>query len=141
MAYINGRSLENNPVITVMLGDSSTYLQSSCLETVSLRCRTGALQVYFDQVELSPEGAVVMVDCKLGSVELYVPNHWRIVNHASCLLGAIEVTNSKVEPGENPPTLLLTGKVSFGALEVFRLRGQEPQDYEETQDISENPYS
>jgi len=120
--YINRGDPENNPAISVSVGESSVYLQAKSLETASLICKFGSLQVYFDQVELSPDGAEVFVVCKAGSIELFVPRHWRVVNRASCMVGAIEVFNAKGETYENPPTLVLSGKVSFGALEVHRLK-------------------
>jgi len=80
------------------------------------------LEVYFDQAELHPDGAEVFVECSFGSVELYVPRHWRIINETRCTLGAAEINNKRFESVPNPPTLTVYGNVSLGALEISRIK-------------------
>jgi len=114
---------ENNPVIGVSFGGVSRYLHATALESAVLNCSFGSLEVYFDQVELCPEGAEARVECSFGSVELYVPRHWRIINKTRCSFGAAEIDDRHTEAGEKPPTLVVSGNVSFGGLEVYRTRG------------------
>jgi len=93
------------------------------METAELRCNCGAMEVYFDHVELSPDGAEVYISCKIGSVELYVPRHWRVIDNISTSLGNSEVDGRLESANEDAPTLTLTGSVSLGNVEVHRIRG------------------
>jgi len=112
----------NNPQIDVNLGHASRYLHSDNLETAELTCSFGALEVYFDHVQLSPEGAEIYMDCKFGAIELYVPKHWRVIDNLNCSLGGAEVHGVKKEYDDDAPQLTLIGNVSFGGIEVHRTK-------------------
>jgi len=111
---------ENNPCISVQFGGGSRYLHADSLETVELDCSFGGLEVYFDHVTLSPNGAEAFLSCKFGAIELYVPSHWRIVDNMSASLGGVDIKNRR-EIDEDAPTLKITGNVSFGGVEVHRV--------------------
>ena len=113
------KNKENNPRIGVTLGEASRYLHATALKTAAFRCRFGSLAVYFDQATLHPNGAEAFVECSFGSVELYVPRHWRIINKTNCSFGATEIDNGR-EVVSTSPALTVSGNVSFGALEIFR---------------------
>jgi len=113
---------KNNPRISVSFGEICRYLHADRLETVRLECSFGSLEVYFDQAQLSPGGAEVSVSCNFGSVELFVPRHWRIIHNMSATLGSAEVNGSFEPSDENAPTLTVTGNVSFGSIEVNRIK-------------------
>ena len=113
----------NNPYIRMQFGHISRYLHSDCLESAELYCSCGAMEVYFDHVKLSPDGAEVFVSCSIGSVEIYVPGSWRVIDNLSTSLGNSEVDGRLETADENSPTMTLTGKVSLGNVEVHRIRG------------------
>jgi len=112
---------DNNPRISVMFNGVSRYLRADSLETVDLDCSFGALEVYFDHVELSPNGAEAFLSCKFGAIELYVPSHWRILDNMSASIGGVDIKNRRHEPDENAPVLKVSGNVSFGGVEVHRV--------------------
>jgi len=111
---------DNNPRISVQFGGISRYLHANSLETVELDCSFGSLEVYFDNVELSENGAKAYINCKFGAIELYVPSHWRVIDNMSASLGGVEVKGRR-DVAEDAPTLTLNGNVSFGAAEVHRI--------------------
>jgi len=111
---------ENNPRISVQFGSLSRYLHASSLETVELDSSFGSLEVYFDHVQLSPNGAEVFVDCKLGAIEMYVPSHWVVTDSVNASLGSFEVTGRNTQD-ENGPHLKISGNVSLGSVEVKRI--------------------
>jgi len=111
---------ENNPRISVQFGGGSRYLHADALETVELDCSFGGLEVYFDHVTLSPNGAEAFLSCKFGAIELYVPSHWRIIDNMSASLGGVDY-NGRETGDENAPTLKVSGSVSFGGVEVHRI--------------------
>jgi len=112
---------DNNPRISVQFGGGSRYLRADALETVELDCSFGGLEVYFDHVTLSPNGAEALLNCKFGAIELYVPAHWRIIDNMSVSLGGMEVNNRRSNVDENSPTLTISGSVAFGGVEVNRI--------------------
>ena len=109
---------ENNPSVNVSFGAVSRYLHSDCLETVQLYCNLGALEVFFDKAELSPNGAVANCFCSLGGMTIFVPKHWHVIDNLNCTLGGVEIDNRFAAPTENAPQLTITGNVLLGGIEV-----------------------
>jgi len=118
----NGEN-SNNPSISVQFGGISRYLHSDCLESADLDCSFGSLEVYFDHVQLSPNGAEVYINCKCGSIELYVPSHWRVVENVRTSLGSTEVDRRLRSNDPNAPQLTIHGNGSLGSAEVHRIKG------------------
>jgi len=112
----------NNPYIGVQFGSATRYLHADCLQSAELYCGFGGMEVYFDNVQLSPEGADVNVSCRFGGVEIFVPSHWRVINDMSATVGSAEVSRKLKANDENAPTIRLTGHVSFGGVDVQRIR-------------------
>ena len=110
----------NNPYVGVHFGSATRYLHADNLQSAELNCSFGGLEVYFDNVELSPEGADVHVNCKFGGVEIYVPRHWRVLDDMNASFGSAEVSRKLKTNDEDAPTIRLTGHVSFGGVEVSR---------------------
>ena len=112
----------NNPYIGVSFGSATRYLHADCLQSAELYCGFGGMEVYFDNVQLSPEGADVNVSCRFGGVEIFVPSHWRVINDMSATVGSAEVSRKLKSNDENAPTIRLTGHVSFGGVDVSRIK-------------------
>jgi hypothetical protein len=74
-------------------------------------------------VQLSPNGAEVNVNCSFGAIEIYVPSDWRVIDEVNTSLGAMEVNHRLLSADPGSPTLTVTGNVSFGAMEVKRIKG------------------
>lgn len=109
---------DNNPYIKVSLGASSKYLHANSLKSGQFYCNLGTLEVYFDQVQLDPNGAEIYVNCSLGEIELYFPKTWRVIDRLNSSLGGVKNETRFNNPGEDAPQVILTGNVSLGALEV-----------------------
>jgi len=110
--------MDNNPSVEVNFGAVSRYLHSDCLETAQLTCKFGALEVFFDHAQLSPDGAEARLDCSFGATALFVPKHWNVIDKISCSLGGVDIDRRYAAPEENAPRLTLTGNVSLGGVEV-----------------------
>jgi len=113
---------ENNPYISVQFGSVSRYIHSDNLESLELDSKCGSLEVYLDHAELSPNGAVAQISCKLGNIELYIPEHWRVIDNLTCSLGNADVDGRLLKDDENAPTLTLNGDVALGNIEVHKIR-------------------
>ena len=65
----------------------------------------------------APQGAVLDVTVCWGGIELYVPDHWRVVNEATVLMGGLE-DRTKTPPPDTKDTLIVRGLVCMGGIEV-----------------------
>ena len=108
----------NNPSVSVQFGSVSRYLHSDCLETVRLNSKFGSLEVFFDQVKLSPNGAELVCNCNFGSIEVFLPKQWRVIDKLNSTMGGIEHKSHRAAPAEDAPQLTITGSVSFGSVEI-----------------------
>jgi len=109
---------DNNPSFNVNFGSVSKRLQADNLETAQLNCNFGALKVFFDEVELAPNGAEVILNCSFGAVELFVPKHWLVIDKLNCTLGGVDIDKRFTNAADNAPQITLTGSVSIGGVEV-----------------------
>jgi len=112
---------DNNPRISVQFGSISRYLHADALETAELDCSFGNIEVYFDNVKLSPNGAEVFANCKFGAIEMYIPSQWQLINNVNASLGGVDVKGHKKPYAENAPQLRVSGNVSLGGMEIHRV--------------------
>jgi len=108
---------DNNPYVSVNFSAVSRSINADSLETVRLSCNFGAMEIYFNQAELSPNGANAFINCSFGGIQLFVPRHWQIIDKMSCTLAGVDI-KSFTAPAENAPRLTLNGSVSLGGVEV-----------------------
>jgi len=118
-AKAKASGIDNNPSVTVSFGATSRYLHADRLETVLLSCSFGGMDIYFDQVELSPNGATVHLDCRFGGIDIYVPRHWRIDEQINCTLGGVDVNTRRAVPTADGPQLTITGNVLCGGVDIW----------------------
>jgi hypothetical protein len=110
-------SKDNNPYVGVNFGSVSRSLNADSLETVRLSCNFGAMEIYFNQVELSSNGAEADITCSFGSIQLFIPRHWQVIDRLNCTLAGVNL-KSLTAPADNAPRLTLNGSVSMGGIEV-----------------------
>ena len=117
-SYASDKMDGNLVYAKVSFGSSSKYVHSDCLKRGEFHVSFGFMEVYFDQAQLSPEGAEVFVDVSFGAIELYIPRHWNVENNVHASLGGVEEARRFNNASENSPKLTLTGNVSLGGLEI-----------------------
>ena len=112
-------SVDGNDVfVKSSFSESSRYLRADSLKKARLAVSFGQLGVYFDQVQLSPEGAEADVDVSFGEMSLYLSKNWRVIDNVHTGIGAVNNFNRNTPSGEGVPVLTLTGNVSFGSLDI-----------------------
>jgi predicted membrane protein len=109
---------DNNPYAKVSFGSSSKYLHADCLKSGRFFVSFGELEVFFDQAQLSPDGAELFLDCSFGSIKLYVPKQWRVIDWVRVSLGSVENDMRLACPDENAPELVLKGNVQLASVEI-----------------------
>jgi len=90
--------------------------------------RGGKLDSVFGSIDLdlrrsqivSPEHAATLeLNVVFGSIELRVPETWRVTVHAPSIFGSIEdKTLANKTPGFDGPSLFITGAAVFGSIEI-----------------------
>ncbi len=110
---------DNNPKVKVSMGASSKYLHADALQGGQFSVSLGELEVYFDQVRLNPAGAQVFVDCSLGSLKLYIPRYWNVVDKIGATLGEVKNNSRQAQPVLTEPPLTITGNVKLGSVEIL----------------------
>jgi hypothetical protein len=103
----------------VTLSSASKYLHSECLQGGRLISNLGVLEVYFDQVQLSPDGAELFIDCNLGSINLYIPRHWNVVDNINLCLSVVSNNTEHLKLSENAPQLTLAGNVVLSDVKIL----------------------
>ena len=111
-------------------GDGSVYFETSFASAVKyvstddfrracINCKFGAIKVYFDNAVIQRGGAQIELHASFSGVELYVPSHWKLVNHLDSGFSGVEEQNER-RSGDGPEVeVLLTGSVSFSGVEVI----------------------
>jgi hypothetical protein len=114
----DGETLTGNQLYAkVSFCDSSKYLHSDSLEKGEFAVSFGHLNVYFDQVQLSPDGAEVYLDCSFGEMDVYLPRHWQVKDKLHATLGNISNT-SRPFADITGPQITLIGEAKFGAINI-----------------------
>lgn len=109
---------DNHPYAKVQFGSSSKYLHADALESGRFVSSFGELDVFFDQVQLSPAGAEIFLDCNFGSIKLNIPKNWQVVDDLHVTLGEFTNNRRTASLTENAPRLTITGNVQFGGVEI-----------------------
>lgn len=109
---VSGAQMEFN----TSFSGSIKYVNSDDFQSADLRCSFGSLKVYFDNAMIQNGEARIFLDVSFGGVELFIPKEWKVVNNVSASFGSVDEKNSSRSTGV--PAVILTGKVSFGGVEI-----------------------
>jgi predicted membrane protein len=105
----------------VIFGSLKRKVESANFQGGKLESIFGGIDLNFRQAQISsPErSAVLEVNAVFGSIELRVPETWRIVAQATGIFGTVEdKTVANKLPGFDGPTLFITGAAIFGSVEI-----------------------
>lgn len=103
---------------SVNFSSSIKYINTKEFKKANLSCSFGALKVYFDNAELSENGAEIKLDISFGGVELFIPKKWRVVNELNVNLAGVEEKNASM-PLEGGPAVRLTGDIRLSGIEII----------------------
>lgn len=100
----------------VTFGTTIKYVNAEAFERADIRCSFGSAMVYFDKTIMKSSTSHIDVDVAFGSVELYIPNTWKVINEVNTSLGAMEEKYRSNTP--DSPTVIIRGEVRLGAVEI-----------------------
>jgi len=112
-------STDESEVVNInsSFGEQIRYIRSANLKRVNITTNFASAKVYFDQCQVSPEGASIYVDCSFAGVFLYVPRTWNIDNQAHSSFGSVE--GASVSAASGLTTVTLQGNVHFGSVKII----------------------
>ena len=112
-----GETLDGDDLnCSISFSSNSKYFHSKNLQRASLTCAFGDLKVFFDNAQLSENGAEIFIDCSFGEIELFIPKAWNVANRITPSFGNVKEKNWRENvPG---PMLTLSGSVSFGSVKI-----------------------
>jgi len=109
---------DNNPDVSVRFGSAGKYLHADNMQSGKFKVSFGELELFFDQVQLKPEGTEIFVDCSFGSLILNIPRQWRVKENIHVTLGEVKKGTRPINPAEDSPKLTISGTLQVGSIEI-----------------------
>lgn len=78
----------------------------------------GANEIDFRDCTLANGTSVVDIACIMGGVEIYLPEHWKVVVEISPILGGVDDKRSSIVEPDEGKTLVLKGFCLFGGVDI-----------------------
>lgn len=98
-------------------GATTKYINSNNLQRATLDCSFGEIKAYFDNAVVQNPSIEICVHVSFGSVELYIPREWTLVQNANVFAGSVSEKNRNCSDGR--PVVELVGEVNFGAVTII----------------------
>lgn len=95
---------------------STRYFDGATFKKGYVKTSMGATEISFENADKYRGGGVLEVDCRMGALEINVPQSWKVVVNIDTTLGAID--NSHRNKDANAPVLTITGRCHLGAVEI-----------------------
>jgi predicted membrane protein len=105
----------------VIFGSLKRKIETANFQGGKLESIFGSIDLNFRQAQISsPERSTTLeVNAVFGSIELRIPETWRVVAQATGIFGNVEdKTIANKVPGFDGPTLFITGSAVFGSVEI-----------------------
>ena len=113
----HGEEIKNGIfVFSNSFAESVKYVNSDDFIQADINNSFGSSKVYFDDAIIQQGQANINLNVKFGSLELFFPKTWNVINHASATLGSIDENNRSCTNGA--PTVILNGDVAFGSVTI-----------------------
>lgn len=106
------RSNENGAHVLIKqnLSDSSRYIHSQKLETITVHSRMGDVDLYLDDARAAGQEVTLQLDILMTDLTIYLPLAWGVQEDINPTLSDFEIDGSSNGGG---PTLIITGRASM----------------------------
>ncbi|MCM6797040.1 LiaF transmembrane domain-containing protein [Levilactobacillus brevis] len=109
---------DQDAVVDVNMSSSIRYIQSPDFRQAVIKVSMGNAKVYFDEVQLNPAGASIVLETSFSGAELYIPRTWNVKTNVDVNFGTVEEKGIQ-EAQTEAPAVSITGKVSFGGVTII----------------------
>lgn len=103
--------------VNAIFGGSDRVVTSQDFRGGSISTIMGGCDIDFREASIAGGEAVLDVSVVFGGVEMRVPEDWKVVVRLNAILGGVDDKTRK-PAGDGNKTLILSGNVIFGGLEV-----------------------
>jgi predicted membrane protein len=93
-------------------------ITASDFRSGSIEAVFGSVELDFLQADLAEEQGYLEAKVVFGSLEVRVPDRWRVVIEANAVFGSCENKTRPPLPTAPPKTLIIRGEAVFGSIEV-----------------------
>ncbi|MBP2058550.1 putative membrane protein [Lactobacillus colini] len=102
-------------VISQKLSDTSRYIRSQNLHSVTINSFVGDAEIYLNHAKAAGESVIFNINASIGDIDIYLPNSWQIVNELDSTFGNIDYFGHSSETGTK---LILRGSKKVGDLGI-----------------------
>ncbi|MBD5429986.1 LiaF domain-containing protein [Lactobacillus sp.] len=133
--FVNGKKVKNNAslhsqeimsdtskvetgediVINQRISDTSRYIRSQNLRSVTIDSVIGDAEIHLDQASAAGDKVIMNINTTIGNVNLYVPNDWEVINELNSSFGDINYFGHSTGTSTK---LILRGNKKIGDLEI-----------------------
>lgn len=106
---------DDDIIIDQKISDTSRYIRSQNLRSVTINSFIGDAELHFDQAKAAGESVVMDINASIGDIDIYVPNDWQVVNELNSSWGDIDYFGHSNGTGTK---LILRGSKKIGDLEI-----------------------
>lgn len=103
--------------ISNTFGETIKYIQSDNFKEADLKSTFAELKVYFSDVEIDGDTAVINVDARFAGIEVFIPKEWEVIIDARTFFGGIEEKN-RYSLGRDK-RVYIRGDITFAGLEII----------------------
>ena len=116
-SHVDGENIKH---VTKFSG-AEKYIDSNNLKSVEIINKFGGSEIYMDKAIPAGNVVYVRIECLCGGVEIYIPKNWQLEKHVSVTMGAVEENGSYSDGAVNDVTMILSGTVKLGGVEIVRV--------------------
>ncbi len=107
---------DGSAYISSVFSSGIKYLKQDNFKNAIVTSKFGDLKVYFDGSKIKDK-AVLNIDVKFGSLSLFIPKEWKVVNNVNILFADIRTSGENL--GTSDELLILSGDVKFGDIRII----------------------
>ncbi|HVW08151.1 MAG TPA: DUF5668 domain-containing protein [Bryobacteraceae bacterium] len=121
-AFVGGRFQGNILRENAAFSSVNRRVESATFEGADLNATFGELKIDLRAATISTPNreAVIETNASFGAIKLRIPETWRVLVQGGAAFGAFEdrTVPPRPEPGVDPPTVIIRGNATFGAVEI-----------------------
>ncbi len=121
-AYVGGRFEGNILRENAAFSSVNRRVESTTFEGADLNATFGELKIDLRGATISTPNreAIIETNASFGAIKLRIPETWRVLVQGGAAFGAFEdrTVPPRPEPGVVPPTVIIRGNATFGAVEI-----------------------
>jgi predicted membrane protein len=121
-SFVGGRFEGNILRENAAFSSVNRRVETTTFEGADLNSTFGELKIDLRAATISTPNreAVIQTNASFGAIKLRVPETWRVLVQGGAAFGAFEdrTVPPRPDPGENPPTVIIRGNATFGAVEI-----------------------